>query len=167
MDRPRRSQSRSSRSLSAHGLKIAMAESCTGGLVSALLTDVSGSSAVLWGGVVAYSNECKTELLGVERETIERHGAVSAETARAMSIGLLQKSDVDLAIGITGIAGPTGGTVEKPVGLVWFSWAKRDGVSREESKFSPAIAGPFDKPRPNMRCAAHSIMQVSSRRRRG
>jgi nicotinamide-nucleotide amidase len=118
----------------ARGLKIATAESCTGGLVSALLTDVSGSSAVLWGGVVAYSNDCKMELLGVKRETIENHGAVSAETARAMSTGMLKKSGADWAIAITGIAGPTGGSVEKPVGLVWFSWAKKDDASREESK---------------------------------
>ncbi len=119
---------------SAHGLKIATAESCTGGLVSALLTDVSGSSAVLWGGVVAYSNDCKMELLAVERETIDSHGAVSAETARAVCMGILRPSGADLAIGITGVAGPTGGTVEKPVGLVWFSWAMKGGASREESK---------------------------------
>jgi len=118
---------------SARGWRVALAESCTGGLVASLLTEVPGCSAVLWGGVVAYSNECKTGLLGVESDTIEKYGAVSAETARAMSKGMLRLSGADLAIGITGIAGPTGGSAEKPVGLVWFSWAGKDGLSREES----------------------------------
>ncbi|MDA8427524.1 MAG: nicotinamide-nucleotide amidohydrolase family protein [Treponema sp.] len=117
----------------SRGWSVALAESCTGGLAAALLTEVPGSSSVVWGGVVAYSNECKTGLLGVGRETIEQYGAVSSQTARALSTGMLRLSGADFAIGITGIAGPTGGSAEKPVGLVWFSWAKNGGPSHEES----------------------------------
>jgi nicotinamide-nucleotide amidase len=130
-------------------LKIACAESCTGGLVTAALTDIPGSSEVLWGGVVAYSNECKIKLLGVPRAAIESHGAVSIEVARAMAEGILEASGpldnfsasgplgdssaADLALAITGIAGPGGGSAEKPVGLVCFAWRLRSGESREES----------------------------------
>lgn len=120
--------------LVSHNLSIAVAESCTGGLVAALLTDIPGSSAALWGGVVAYSNECKMRVLRVERKTIEENGAVSGETARAMARGMRELSGADLAVGITGIAGPTGGSPEKPVGLVWFGWARKGGDAIEESR---------------------------------
>jgi nicotinamide-nucleotide amidase len=107
------------------GLKIATAESCTGGLVAALLTEISGSSAVLERGFVTYSNEAKTELIGVPADLIAAHGAVSEPVARAMAEGALAHSYADVAVGITGIAGPTGGTDTKPVGLVHFGLARK------------------------------------------
>ena len=109
----------------AAGLTIATAESCTGGLVAALLTEIPGSSAVVDRGFVVYSNAAKEELLGVTPETLARHGAVSEATARAMADGALQGSRADIAVSVTGIAGPDGGTAEKPVGLVWFACARR------------------------------------------
>ncbi|PVE23524.1 damage-inducible protein CinA [Microvirga sp. KLBC 81] len=107
------------------GLKIAMAESCTGGLVAALLTEIAGSSAVVERGFVTYSNEAKTELIGVPADLIAAHGAVSEPVARAMADGALAHSRADVAVGITGIAGPSGGTVTKPVGLVHFGLARK------------------------------------------
>ncbi|QKV18178.1 CinA family protein [Oricola thermophila] len=102
---------------------VATAESCTGGLVSATLTEIPGSSAMLDRGFVTYSNEAKSDLLGVPAEMIERHGAVSGEVAAAMAEGALARSNADVTIAITGIAGPDGGTDLKPVGLVWFGCA--------------------------------------------
>ena len=107
------------------GLKIATAESCTGGLVAALLTEISGSSAVVERGFVTYSNEAKTELIGVPADLIATHGAVSEPVARAMAEGALAHSRADVAVGITGVAGPTGGTAAKPVGLVHFGLARK------------------------------------------
>lgn len=107
------------------GLKIATAESCTGGLVVALLTEISGSSAVVERGFVTYSNEAKTELVGVPADLIATHGAVSEPVARAMAEGALAHSQADVALGITGVAGPTGGTATKPVGLVHFGLARK------------------------------------------
>jgi nicotinamide-nucleotide amidase len=101
------------------GLKIATAESCTGGLLAALLTEIPGSSHVFERGFVTYSNEAKTELLGVGDLLLARHGAVSEEVAHAMAVGCLDRSNVDLAVSVTGIAGPAGGSPEKPVGLVY------------------------------------------------
>lgn len=117
----------------ALGLKLATAESCTGGLVSALLTEIPGSSAVFERGFVTYSNEAKQELLGVAEEVLEAHGAVSEATARAMALGALAHSGADVAVAITGIAGPDGGTSEKPVGLVHFAAARRGAptIARE------------------------------------
>ncbi|MES1197622.1 MAG: nicotinamide-nucleotide amidohydrolase family protein [Pseudomonadota bacterium] len=112
----------------AKGLKIATAESCTGGLVAAALTAVPGSSAVFDSGFVTYSNEAKTEMLGVPASAIAAHGAVSEETALAMAEGALAYSNADIAVAITGIAGPDGGTTAKPVGTVWFGFATRDGA---------------------------------------
>jgi nicotinamide-nucleotide amidase len=103
------------------GLKIATAESCTGGLVAALLTEIPGSSAVFERGFVTYSNAAKHELLHVPLETLQAHGAVSEATARAMALGGLAASKAQVAVSITGIAGPDGGTAEKPVGLVHFA----------------------------------------------
>jgi nicotinamide-nucleotide amidase len=105
----------------ARGLKIVTAESCTGGLVAGLLTDIPGSSAVLERGFVVYSNDAKRELLDVPAQTLEQFGAVSEQTARAMAQGAIAHSRAALAVAITGIAGPDGGTREKPVGLVHFS----------------------------------------------
>jgi nicotinamide-nucleotide amidase len=111
----------------ARGLRIATAESCTGGLVAAALTEIAGSSDVVDCGFVTYSNAAKQRMLGVPAATLKRHGAVSAETAAAMARGALRKSRADLAVSITGIAGPGGGSKQKPVGLVYFAAASRDG----------------------------------------
>ncbi len=109
------------------GLRVATAKSCTGGLVVAALTEIAGSSDVVEGGFVTYSNEAKHKLLGVPAATLTRYGAVSRETAAAMAKGALQNSQADLAVAITGIAGPGGGSKRKPVGLVYFAAASRDG----------------------------------------
>lgn len=110
-------------------LTIAVAESCTGGLLAHMLTNVSGSSAYFLQGQVVYSNRSKTELLGVQPELIKEYGAVSEEVARAMAENLRRRSSSDLAVAITGVAGPTGGTAEKPVGLVFMAMATADGIS--------------------------------------
>lgn len=112
------------------GLRVATAESCTGGLVAALLTEIPGSSSVVERGFVTYSNEAKSELLGVSATLIAEHGAVSEPVARAMAEGALVRSRADLAVAITGIAGPGGATPTKPVGLVHFGLAQRDGETR-------------------------------------
>jgi nicotinamide-nucleotide amidase len=111
----------------ARGLKIATAESCTGGLVAGALTEIAGSSDVVDRGFVTYSNAAKEAMLGVPAATIERYGAVSAETAAAMAAGALNNSLADITVAITGIAGPGGGSKQKPVGLVHFAAASRDG----------------------------------------
>jgi nicotinamide-nucleotide amidase len=111
----------------AKKLTIATAESCTGGLVAGALTDIAGSSAVVDRGFVTYTDEAKAQMLGVPAATLQAHGAVSRETAQAMAKGALAHSLADLAVSITGIAGPGGGTKEKPVGLVHFAAAARDG----------------------------------------
>ena len=111
------------------GLKLATAESCTGGLVAAVLTDIAGSSAVFERGFVTYSNAAKAELLGVPMDLIDRHGAVSEPVARAMTEGALERSRADIAVSVTGIAGPEGGTAEKPVGLVHFACARREHLT--------------------------------------
>jgi nicotinamide-nucleotide amidase len=108
-------------------LMVATAESCTGGLVAGALTDIAGSSAVVDRGFVTYTNAAKHQMLGVPNETIERHGAVSRETAEAMVRGALGHANADLAVSITGIAGPGGGTADKPVGLVHFAAGSRGG----------------------------------------
>jgi len=105
-------------------LKLATAESCTGGLLTACLTDIAGSSAVVDRGFVTYSNEAKSDLLGVPAALIAQHGAVSEEVARAMAEGALARSLAQLTVSITGIAGPSGGTPQKPVGLVHFAVAR-------------------------------------------
>jgi nicotinamide-nucleotide amidase len=107
--------------------RVAVAESCTGGLVAARLTDRAGSSAYVAGGVVAYSNRAKTELAGVDPALIERHGAVSEEVAGALAEGAMQRFDAHVGVGVTGVAGPGGGSPGKPVGLVCFCVAERGG----------------------------------------
>jgi nicotinamide-nucleotide amidase len=114
----------------AMGITLATAESCTGGLVAGLLTEVPGSSAVVEAGFVTYSNAAKTALLGVPATLITAHGAVSEPVARAMAEGALAHSDAKIAVAITGIAGPTGGSPEKPVGLVHFACAERGRPTR-------------------------------------
>jgi len=110
----------------AKGLKLATAESCTGGLVAGALTEIAGSSDVVECGFVVYSNAAKQAMLGVPAAVLERHGAVSRETAEAMAQGALERSSADVAVAVTGIAGPGGGSIEKPVGLVHFAAAARD-----------------------------------------
>ena len=116
----------------ARGWHVATAESCTGGLVAGALTAIAGSSDVVERGFVTYSNDAKRELLGVPAETIAAHGAVSAETAAAMAEGAVARAPVDLAVSVAGVAGPGGGSAEKPVGLVIFGLARRDGPTRTE-----------------------------------
>lgn len=113
-------------------MRIATAESCTGGLVAALLTEIPGSSDVFDRGFVTYSNAAKTEMLGVPAEMIAEKGAVSSETAMAMAIGALQSADADAAAAITGIAGPAGGSRDKPVGLVYVAVSGPEGTFVEE-----------------------------------
>ena len=123
----------------ARGLRIATAESCTGGLVAAALTEIAGSSDVVERGFVTYSNEAKAELLGVPLSTLKRYGAVSAQTAKAMAAGALKNSHAHIAVSITGIAGPGGGTKQKPVGLVHFAAARRGGRSIARKKLFGAV----------------------------
>jgi nicotinamide-nucleotide amidase len=113
----------------ARGLRVATAESCTGGLVAGALTEIAGSSDVVERGFVVYSNAAKETMLGVPAATIRRYGAVSEQTAVAMAAGALKNSLADLTVSITGIAGPGGGSKQKPVGLVHFAAASRDGKS--------------------------------------
>lgn len=110
------------------------AESCTGGWVAQAVTAIAGSSGWFERGFVTYSNDAKRELLGVRRETLERYGAVSEETAREMALGALASSRGTLALAITGIAGPGGGSPGKPVGTVCFAWAARGGQARSETR---------------------------------
>jgi nicotinamide-nucleotide amidase len=117
------------RALELRGERLALAESCTGGLAAKWLTDQPGASRVFWGGVGVYSNDAKERLLGVPRSLLEEHGAVSAQAAAGMARGLLERSSAHLAAAVTGIAGPDGGSPEKPVGTVWISALHRDGRS--------------------------------------
>ena len=119
----------------AAGLKLATAESCTGGMVAAALTDIAGSSDVFDRGFVTYSNEAKAETIGVDPDALARHGAVSETVARQMAAGALEASRADLAVAITGIAGPGGGGLEKPVGLVHFAVAGRGGTRARAERF--------------------------------
>jgi nicotinamide-nucleotide amidase len=125
----------------AEGLLIATAESCTGGLIGAALTDVPGSSAAFERGFITYSNDAKAELLGVSRALLRRGGAVSAEVAKAMAKGALARSRADIAVAVTGIAGPDGGNAEKPVGLVWFAIATRESLRAERRVFADGSRG--------------------------
>jgi len=132
------------------GLTIAVAESCTGGLLASRITDVPGSSAYFRGGIVAYTNTVKETILGVPKDVLSVHGAISSECAREMALGALRVFGADLALATTGIAGPDGGTEGKPVGLVYISLAARDGTlmlrrlrfdgARKENKWSTTEA---------------------------
>lgn len=117
------------------GLKIATAESCTGGLLAALFTEIPGSSVAFEGGVVSYSNPLKKKLLGVSAETLDKHGAVSSHVAEEMAKGVQKISGSDIAISITGIAGPDGGTKEKPVGLVYIGYVFGSHAHSEKHQF--------------------------------
>ncbi len=142
---------------SERGLRIAVAESCTGGLVAAALTDVPGSSQAFVGGVVAYSDEAKIRLLGVPAELIATHGAVSGPVAEAMAAGALERLRADVAVALTGIAGPGGGSADKPVGLVWSAVADAGATSSS----SRVVHG--DRHRVRERAAAGALHLIRSR----
>lgn len=116
--------------------QLATAESCTGGLIAGACTDLAGSSHWFERGFVSYSNEAKTELLGVDAALIARHGAVSEPVARAMAQGALAHSRAQVAVAVTGIAGPTGGSADKPVGTVWFGWCVQGALTSEMRRFA-------------------------------
>ncbi len=126
--------------LTEYGKAVATAESCTGGWVAKAITDVAGSSAVFGYGIVTYSNGAKESLVGVQNKTLEDYGAVSAEVVEEMAKGALRLSGADISVAVSGVAGPDGGTEEKPVGSVWFAWALRDGsnvlVDTRQEQFS-------------------------------
>jgi len=122
--------------LQKKGWMMATAESCTGGLIAGACTDLSGSSNWFERGFVTYSNAAKTELLGVDAALIDQSGAVSETVARAMASGALQRSHAQVSVAVTGVAGPTGGSADKPVGTVWFGWATPAGVFAERQCFT-------------------------------
>jgi len=117
--------------LLATGLRVAAAESCTGGWLCKALTDLPGSSEWFGYGLVTYSNQAKQQLLGVSAEALSRHGAVSEAVVRQMAAGVLHLSGADLSVAVSGVAGPAGGTEDKPVGTVWFAWARRRGAEMD------------------------------------
>lgn len=125
--------------LNKKGLKLATAESCTGGLIAKRITDVSGSSAVFECGIVSYANRIKHSVLGVKNETLEKYGAVSEQTAREMVAGALNVSGADLAVAVTGIAGPNSDSTDKPVGLVYIAFS--DGKETIVKKYLNAFDG--------------------------
>lgn len=124
-----------STTLLARGWMLATAESCTGGMIAAACTDLAGSSQWFERGFVTYSNEAKTELLGVPAGLIATHGAVSEPVARAMALGAVAHSRAQVAVAVTGIAGPTGGTADKPVGTVWFGWNVNGNITTATRRF--------------------------------
>ena len=148
--------------LAAAGRSLTTAESCTGGWIAKVLTDISGSSAWFGSGYVTYSNEAKQDMLNVPRETIEQCGAVSEETVRAMAEGALAKSGADYAVAVSGIAGPEGGTEDKPVGLVWFAWARRDDGGADITTRHERFAGDReDVRRRTVAAALHGVILLA------
>jgi nicotinamide-nucleotide amidase len=133
------------------GWRVTTAESCTGGLIAGLLTAIGGSSDVVDGGAVTYSNAAKTRMLGVPAAMIAAHGAVSEEVARAMAEGARRAAGVELAVAVTGVAGPGGGTADKPVGLVWFGVASPAGVTAASHIF------PGDRTAVRMETVRHAM----------
>lgn len=125
------------RRLAGQGQTIATAESCTGGLIAESLTRIPGASAVFGYGWVTYANEAKHDLLGVPWDILHEFGAVSEQTVLAMAAGARQRANADFAIAVSGIAGPDGGSAEKPVGTVWIAWARRDGAVHAERLLHP------------------------------
>ncbi len=129
MDDLQRLARETSEILKASHSRLVTAESCTGGWIAKLLTDIPGSSGWFEGGVVAYSYQAKEAFLGVQAQTLEQHGAVSQETVTEMVSGVLARFGATVAVAVTGIAGPGGGTEDKPVGTVWLGWKRRDGYA--------------------------------------
>lgn len=121
--------------LSERGWMLVTAESCTGGWAGQAVTAISGSSGWYERGYITYSNTAKCEMLGVQQVTLDQHGAVSPQTAQEMAIGALNRSNAQISVSITGIAGPDGGTATKPVGMVCFAWATQDGLVRQETRY--------------------------------
>lgn len=143
------------------GWHVATAESCTGGLIAAALTAIAGSSDVVDRGFVTYSNEAKTEMLGVDAALIGSVGAVSEEVARAMAQGALARSNADMAVAVTGVAGPGGGSAAKPVGLVWFGLATAGAVLSEHRIF------PGDRAAVRAATVAHALAMMAASVRLG
>jgi nicotinamide-nucleotide amidase len=164
-DKLRRTASRVLDLCRAQGVLIATAESCTGGLVAAALTEIAGSSDVVDCGFVTYSNEAKQKMLGVPAATLSRHGAVSAKTAAAMAKGALTNSQADISVAITGIAGPGGGSTRKPVGLVYFAAANREGRRLQRSR----RFGKIGRQRVRLRSVAEALalLEALAERARG
>jgi len=144
--------------LQSHQQQLACAESCTGGFASKVVTDIPGSSQWFDRGFVTYTNQSKTGLLGVPAELIAEHGAVSESTARAMAAGVLRHSQAHIGLAVTGIAGPGGGSLDKPVGWVWFAWATRDGRLEAEAR---QFSGNRDEVR--RQAVAHALQGVLKR----
>lgn len=141
--------------LLARGEMLATAESCTGGLIAAACTDLAGSSQWFERGFVTYSNAAKTELLGVEAALIDQHGAVSEPVARAMAEGALAHSAAQASVAVTGVAGPTGGSAEKPVGTVWLAWCVDGHTYSEQHHF------PGDRAAVRAATAQHALRQLA------
>ncbi len=129
------------RRLAAQGARVATAESCTGGLVAGAITMIAGSSGWFERGFVTYSNDAKMDMLGVRQATLHAHGAVSEPTAGEMADGALRRSPADLAVAVTGVAGPGGGTAAKPVGMVCFGWAVKNGPTSTATHHLPGDRG--------------------------
>ena len=127
--------------LAGRGERVVTVESCTGGWIAKALTDVAGSSGWVEGGLVTYSNGAKEAIVGVKARTLAAHGAVSEETVREMAAGALERTDAARAVAVSGIAGPAGGTEEKPVGLVWLAWARRGGAELRVRSRRVQLAG--------------------------
>lgn len=144
--------------LKDHRWRLVTAESCTGGLIAASCTDLSGASDWFERGFVTYSNESKTEMLGVDAALIAQHGAVSEAVARAMAKGALAHSRADIAVAVTGVAGPTGGSADKPVGTVWLAWALRRGIVHTE-----LLQLPGDRATVRAATVAHALAGVRLR----
>ena len=142
----------------AAGLKLATAESCTGGLIAATLTAIAGSSDVVDRGFVTYSNQAKTDLVGVNPALIDAHGAVSEPVARAMAEGAVARSLADIAVSVTGVAGPGGGSLEKPVGLVWFGCARRGAATISDHRIFPG-----DRSEVRRATVAHALHMIRAR----
>ncbi len=140
--------------LRGRGWRLALAESCTGGWVAKLVTDVAGSSEWFERGYVVYANAAKMELLGVNAAALARHGAVSAEVAKAMVLGALARSHAQIALAVTGVAGPDGGTPEKPVGTVWFAAASQAQGRVEQRRFDG------DREAVRRQSAAHALRML-------
>jgi nicotinamide-nucleotide amidase len=143
--------------LRARSAMMAAAESCTGGLIAGACTEISGSSDWFERGFVTYSNAAKTELLGVSKELLLAHGAVSEPVVRAMAEGALARAPVHWSLAVTGVAGPTGGSVGKPVGTVWFGWAGPEGVTSERRLF------PGNRQAVRLATVAHALEGLLSR----
>ena len=147
--------------LTEAGKSVSTAESCTGGWVAKSITDIPGSSAVFQYGIVSYSNGAKESILGVKNETLEEHGAVSRPVVEEMADGVLHLSGADIAIAVSGVAGPDGGTEDKPVGTVWFAWAVRDGAKTKIDTHCAHFSGDRDLVRELT--VAHALQGVLER----